>query len=127
MDVPGQFGKLKEYGKVAAKGFVAEMVPGIAKGALVEVLIERKIDVSRIAEAVEKDESLWELIGSSYQRALANFIKRSPVKPGWLTSAWIINSLKDDLPGHARLLSEWPKAKKWLDKQIEGMRERLGE
>jgi len=108
----------KKYGGVLTKGIIAEMAPEIARGALIEMLRKRKINVQKAAEWVEGNVTLWDILGENYQADLRGVVGRIG-NIDWLTPEWVIGAIRQDFPAVASLFLGWKKASNWLSRQIE--------
>lgn len=117
---------IKKYGRMLGKGIIIEMVPGIAKGVLVEILKKYGASVKGTTQWVQDDVSLWDIIGPKYQFQLQNLGDKIG-NLNWLTSDWIIDTLRHDLPGIASLFLGWSEAREWLDRQIEIIKGKIAE
>jgi len=115
----------KKYGGLFAKGIMAEMAPGVIGGALVELLRDRKVDVQKVTEWVEKNVSLWDALSEEHQGNLHDAIQKvgSIENIDWLTPDWVINSIRHDFPAVASLFVGWQKASNWLRRQTEIIKE----
>lgn len=113
----------KKYGAVLRKGLVAEMAPNAVKGALIETLLERKVNVVKATEWVEKNVSLWDTLEPGHQKALRYVGREGSVE--WLTPEWVIAAIRHDLPAVASLLLGWKKAHNWLVRQVEIIKEEV--
>lgn len=106
------------------RGLVNQFAPGIAQGALVELLHRQKVDYKMVIQWVQDNSSLWKLIGQEDRDHLKALV--SQVNDiSWITSDWAINAIRKDLPGVASLFLGWQKAKNWLDRQIEELKREL--
>jgi len=108
---------ITRYAGILGKGFVAEMAPKVAKGALVDMLRQQKIGVKEAAKWVEEDVCLWDTLQPQHQKALIA-LKRQIGSVDWLTADWLIGAIKADLPALASLFLGWRKAHNWLVRQV---------
>lgn len=106
------------------RGLVNQFAPGIAQGALVELLRHQKVDVNMVIQWVQDNSSLWNLMGQEDRDHLKALVSQvSDIS--WITPDWAINAIRKDLPGVASLFLGWTKAKNWLDRQIEEIKREL--
>jgi len=115
---------ITRYAGILGKGFVAEMAPKVAKGALVDLLKKKGIGVREAAKWVEENVCLWDTLEPKHQNAL-RVLKRQIGSVDWLTADWLIGAIKADLPALASLFLGWRKGKNWLVRQIKVIKERI--
>jgi hypothetical protein len=115
---------LQKYGPGMLHGLVAQFAPGIARGALVELLKHQKVNTKIVTEWVQKDRSLWAQIGPDDRESLKKLVAKVN-DVSWITSDWAINAVRKDLPAIASLFLGWKKARNWLDRQIEELKREL--
>ncbi len=108
---------ITKYAGILGKGFVAEMAPKMAKGALVDLLKQKGIGVKEASKWVEEDVCLWDTLEPRHQNALIA-LKRQIGSVDWLTPDFIIDSLRKDCPAVASMFLGWRKSKNWLTRQI---------
>ena len=104
------------------KGILPEFAPSIAKGALVETLLAEKTDVKKLTRWVQENRSLWEEI--KYRESL----KALATQVGdinWLTTEFVIDAIREDLPALASLFLGWKKSRSWLDRQVKIIRKEI--
>ena len=102
------------------KGLLADMAPGLLKGALNEMLAN-----TTVAEAsawVDSDYCLWDKIGDAH-RAQLKVLKLNDTN--WFTADWCIQALKDKKPQLASLFFGWKKGHNWLVRQCDILRSEL--
>ena len=114
---------VKRIGKLAGKGLTGEFAPEIAKGALVEILKVRKVDVKLASAWVEKNTCLWDTFEPSEQESLLR-LRQYVGKIDWLTVGWFIDAIRVDLPAVASLFLGWRKAGNWLARQVDIIKEK---
>lgn len=115
---------LKQFSSFFGKGFVAEMGPEIAKGAIVELFRTKRLDLKEVTRYVENNISLWDNLDSEYQGQL----KRLAQKLGnldFITTEWAIDSLRSDFPALASLFLGWRKAHNWLERQLDELKRQV--
>jgi len=110
--------ELKKYGKFLGHGLIAEMAPEIVKGALVEMLKERKTDVRKASDWVENNASLWDSLAPAQKKGLVR-LGENVHNLDWLDAGFVIQAIKDDFPALASLFLGWRKGKNWLGRQVE--------
>lgn len=114
----------KRYRNILGRGFVAELAPGIAKGALLEIFQQGRIGVSEATQWIESNKSLWGSMSPEYQEQMRSLV----IKVGridWLTFDWVIDGLKDGSPAMASLFLGWKKGTNWLNRQIEEIKQEV--
>ena len=105
------------------KGLVIEYgVPGIVKGAMVELM--SSVTIEQAIEWVEKDYTLFNKIPEKYRREIASM---SLGKINWLTASWCIQAIKEEKPQLASLFKKtnWRKGYNWLERQCDIIKEEL--
>ena len=117
---------LSKYGKIFSKGLVAQFAPGIAKGAVIELLFIVKMDVKTVSDWVQTNASLWEQVAPKHQRALKSLAKQIGGVE-WLTGDYVIEAIKKDHPALASLFIGWVKARNWLERQAKEIKKNLNE
>lgn len=116
--VLGNLGEIKKYAKPLVKGLEIEFAPMIAKGVVSEIMAAENIDVKKLSDWVIRNVSLWDNLSSNYKE----YLKRMGTELGdlsWMTTEWLIDSLRDTHPGLASLFLSWKKSRNWLTRQIE--------
>lgn len=116
--------KIKTYADILLKGGVATMAPDVLRGALVEMLKAKKVNVKRASEWVEGDVSLWETLEPEHRNSLlklGQYIKNV----NWLTADFVIDAIRHDLPAVASLFLGWKKGKNWLERQATQIRQEI--
>lgn len=123
IEIPEVF---KNLGGILRKGLVIEMAPQIARGALVELLRMRKVDVKKATEWVQSNSKLWDSLEPHHQERL----KQLAHKVGnvdWMDVGWAISAMRGEFPAVASLFLGWKKANNWLIRQVEIMRVKVME
>jgi len=114
---------VKKLGRLTSKGLVAEFAPEIAKGALVEILKVRKVDVKLASAWVEENTCLWDTFEPREQESLLK-LRQYVGKIDWLTVGWFIDAIKGDLPAVASLFLGWTRGANWLARQVAIIKEK---
>ena len=114
--------KVKKYAGIFSKGFVISMVPEMTKGALIELLQSREINVEKAVEWVTHNKSLWKSFEPESQAMLKNVAGRVG-NIDWLTAPWVIEAIKEEMPAVASLFLGWKKANNWLKRQVKIIKE----
>lgn len=112
---------VKNLSGILGKGFIIEIAPQVAKGALVELLRVRKVDVKKATEWVRSNSKLWDSLEPHHQERL----KQLAHKVGnvdWMDVNWAIGAMRGEFPAVASLFLGWKKANNWLVRQVEIMR-----
>ncbi len=104
------------------RGLASQFSPQITKGLLIEYL--SKVELSDIMTYVEKNTSLWSQMTPEYQ-AKAKKVVKMQGGLNWLTSEWLIEAVRKDIPRLASLFLGWQKARNWLDRQVIDLKERV--
>ena len=112
---------LKNIGGILGKGFIIEIAPQIAKGALVELLRVRKVDVKKATEWVQSNSRLWDSLEPHHQERLKQ-LARKVGNVDWMDVNWAIGAMRGEFPAVASLFLGWKKANNWLVRQVEIMR-----
>lgn len=114
--------RLRGFGELAVRGFVANNAPAMFKGVMIEFL--RNTTVDEIIDRVNKNKSLWSLVPQEEHdkiRHLAQQIQNTD----WLTAEWAIDAIRRDHPAIASLFLGWTKSRNWLERQCNEIRENL--
>jgi len=109
---------IKNIGSMLGKGALTTVAPAVMKGALLKLFREGHMDVPKMSGWVQENRSLWDSMGQDHQQE----VKQLASKLGstdWLNADWAIKAIKGEFPGVASLFLGWPKAKRWLDRQLE--------
>ena len=117
---------LQKYGSMFGRGLLATEAPRLVKGALIESLKNNQVDVKKASLWVEKNVTLWNKLSLYNQKGIRR-LRQMAGEPDWLTTEWVIDSLKKDMPALASLFLGWEKANNWLNRQVRIIREKLGE
>jgi len=123
IEIPEVF---KNLGGILGKGFIIEMAPQIAKGALVELLRMRKVDVKKATEWVQSNSKLWDSLEPHHQERLKQ-LARKVGNVDWMDVNWAISAMRFEFPAVASLFLGWKKANNWLVRQVEIMRKEVSE
>jgi len=123
IEIPEMF---KNLGGILGKGFLIEMAPQIAKGALVELLRMKKVDVKKATEWVQSNSKLWDSLEPHHQERLKQ-LARKVGNVDWMDVNWAIDAMRGEFPAVASLFLGWKKANNWLARQIEIMRKEISE
>ena len=114
------YGSLLKYGNSMFKGLLADMAPGLLKGAMNEILVN--ITVAEACAWVESNYCLWDTVGDAHRNQLKNLKLNDTA---WLTADWCINAVKDKKPQLASLFLGWKKAHNWLERQCDILKAEL--
>ena len=110
--------KMKQYLGFLEEGAIIKFTPGIAGGALVRILKDKQVGVEKMTLWVQTNASLWSELGVDVQGKL-KVILGDMEELSWFNSSWAIDSMRKGLPELASLFLGWPKARRWLARQIE--------
>ena len=102
---------------IAMKGFMLNNAPLIARGMLIEVLKQYKITTQVVIELVKYDQSLWLMLDPAHYGNVQKAIARVG-NTEWLTTDWLIDAVRKDMPALASLFMSWPEAYDWLERQV---------
>lgn len=116
--------ELKKYGKFLGHGIIAEMAPEIVKGALVEMLREKKTNVKKASDWVESNISLWDSLTPAQQKGLVK-LGGNVHNLDWLNVSFVIQAIKEDFPALASLFLGWVKGRHWLERQVVIIKEEI--
>jgi hypothetical protein len=116
----------KRYRDILGKGFIAEMAPGIARGALSELFQQGRVGVSEATQWIESNKSLWASMSPEYQEQMRSLVKKMG-RIDWLTFNWVIDGLKESSPAVASLFLGWDKGRNWLKRQVDEIKRNLTE
>ena len=115
-------GKVKEIATPFFMGLGQQFAPDIIKGFLIKYLSD--IPVKTICTYVEKKESLLSMVPPGNLDEIKAMAAR--VKDwSFLTSDWLIEAVREDIPATASLFLNWKKGRNWLDKQVEIIKQEL--
>lgn len=117
---------VKKYGGFLGKGLIGEFAPEVIRGALVEMFRIRNLDVEKAIYWVETNSSLWDSLEPQYRERFSHLAHKVG-KLDWLTADWVIESIKMDFPAVASLFLGWEEGRNWLEKQINQIRNEVGE
>ena len=115
---------LKKYGGVFGKGLLIQVAPEIAKGAFVELLRMKRVDVKKATEWVLNNTSLWDNLEPQYQERFKQLAHKVD-DVSWMDIDWAINAMKGEFPSLASLFLGWRKGSNWLGRQIEQIKEEV--
>lgn len=115
---------IKRYGGMLSKGLLSEMAPQVVKGALIEVLMAKKLNIKKASSWVEGNVCLWDALEESERHSLVR-LGEAVVNVDWLTADWFIEAIKGDFPAVASLFLGWIKGKNWLVRQVDIIREKM--
>jgi hypothetical protein len=106
------------------QGLIGQFAPGIAQGALLELLRKKKVTTKTVTQWVQENSSLWKQLDPEDQQHLRDLV--SQVNDiSWISPDWVIDALRKDMPGIASLFLGWMKARNWLDRQIKELKREL--
>lgn len=123
IEIPEVF---KNLGGILGKGLIIEMAPQIAKGALVELLRMRKVDVKKATEWVRSNSKLWDSLEPYHQERLKQ-LARKVGNVDWMDVDWAIGAMRGEFPAVASLFLGWKKANNWLVRQVGIIRKEVSE
>lgn len=104
-------------------GLMETEVPGILQGMFIRYLHD--ISTSEAIDWINDNRRLWDMIGTEHREQIKTYAPK--IKDwSWLTTEYLINSLSGDCPALASLFLGWPKARHWLNRQIEDMKREAG-
>lgn len=103
---------------------MAQVAPGLASGVINEFFHQWNVDVDKITEDVQRDRPLWGEMGPDERRQLAAFAGKMD-NLDFITSQWLIDSIKKDFPAVASLFLNWLEAGEWLGRQIDELKREL--
>lgn len=115
---------LKNLGGFLGKGIIAQMLPQITQGALVELLKAKKVDVKKATQWVENNNELWKELEPEHQERL-KMLAHKAGRVDFMNVDWAIDAMRKELPALASLFLGWRKANNWLGRQIEIMRSEI--
>ena len=114
--------QLKHYSGTVGKSLMGEMVPGMAAGLITEQFHEWNINLADITNDIKNNRSLWAGLEEEQKRQLAFAAKRIG-SLDFITVDWFIDAIKKDFPAVASLFLNWDMAGKWLERQINELKE----
>ena len=120
--MPDIFEKVQSLAGPSMRGLAAQFAPSITKGLLIEYL--GKIKIEDVMVYIEKDVSLWSQT-PEYQAKIKKLTRMQGKNLSWLTSVWVIEAVRKDLPGLASMFLGWRKARNWLDKQVIELKQQI--
>ena len=103
---------------------MASQVPTIFKGMLNELLRRDDITFEGIVAMVEKNESLLSHLTPEITHGMRRAAELVP-DVDWLTADWFIDAIKEEHRALASLFLGWKKARNWLARQIEAMKQEM--
>lgn len=109
--------KIKNAMAPFGKGLLAQAIPGMASGLIIELFHQWKITTPLIIEYIKTNRSLW---GDMDEQKQTDLIVAAQ-KVGnldFITADFLINSIRKDFSGVASLFLNWPEAREWLERQI---------
>lgn len=116
--------QIKQVGALIGEGLVKEMAPQIASGFINQLFHRWNVNVGKIIQDVQNNRSLWQGVTSDLQRQVGDMVRKVG-NVDFITSDFIITSIKKDFPGVASLFLNWPEAAEWLDRQVNDLKARL--
>ncbi len=117
---------LAKYGRGLKRGAILTLAPELLKGALLEFFREKGVDTRVITQWVLDNYSLWDAFDPERQRQFRHLAaKVGSVK--WITVDWVVESVRADYSAVASLFlpGGWKKARSWLIRQTEIIRQEL--
>ena len=113
-----------QIGSLAKRGLIAEFAPNIVKGALAEFFEAKNMSVAKATKWVEGNVSLWKNLEPGNQEQLKN-MARNVGDISWFTAPWVVEAIREGNPALASLFMGWTKARNWLERQIEMVKQEL--
>lgn len=113
--------KLKGFGSSLGGGMLQGAMPDIVGGVINSLFHQWNVDMVKITEKVQGNQPLWENIDPN-NRTLIKELANRVNNLDFITPDWLIDSIRDDFPAVASMISSWPKAKQWLAEQIEELK-----
>lgn len=107
-------------------GLIATQAPSLVKGALLEFMQGKKVDVTIATEWVEQNVIVWDLMNKKHKLALAK-LRKFGADLDWLTGDWLIETFREEMPAVASLFLGWKKANNWLNRQVEIIKKKVME
>ena len=108
------------------KGLMQELVPRMAAGDITEMFSDWGVTVAMITEYVQSNHSLWGDMDEDKRRQLA-VLAQKVGNLDFITSEFLINSIRKDFPEVASLFLNSPSAREWLERQIEELKAGVNE
>lgn len=115
---------IRKYGGMLGKGLLSQIAPQIVKGALVEVLSAKRLNVKKASTWVEGNVCLWDTLEESEKRSFLK-LGEAVTELDWLTADWVIEAIKDDFPAVASLFLGWKRGANWLGRQVDIMKKKI--
>ena len=115
---------VRGFGELTLKGLVAVNAPTIFKGMINQIFHQYRVTVDKVVPLVQENKSLWGTLPSELEDT---FLKgaRQAGNMEWLTTEWLIDAIKKEHPALASLFLSWRKARNWLGRQIEEIKEQV--
>ena len=113
--------KLKQVADIFGRGVVLQVAPRIAGGMINEFFHKWNVDVARITRDVQHDRCLWDNLTPD-QREQLKIAAQKIGNLDFITTDFIITSIKKDFLAVATLLLNWPEAGEWLARQIDDLK-----
>lgn len=115
---------IANIGSLLNSGLVNQFGPTIAKGLITEAHKKGKFNVDIIICYVREDIALWDTIPLEYRQKVQGQVKKIG-RLDWLTTEWLLQSQREEIPEVCSLFLGWPEAMTWLDKQIREIKANL--
>lgn len=112
--------QVQKLGGPTLRGLASHFAPQIAAGLMVEYL--NKVKITEIITYVEKNISLWSQMTPEYQAKVCKMLSTQK-NLSWLTTEWLIDAIRKDIPRLASLFLGWDKARNWLERQMDEIRQ----
>jgi hypothetical protein len=106
---------LNEIGSSLITGGLIHMAPSIIKGMMKEYL--GQIKTADFIMFVQTDANLWNEFGPEYQNILLQYAPKFG-RMEWFTAEWAMEAGRQSAPAIYSLITGWPEAKEWLNRQI---------
>ena len=115
---------IKKVRSFVETSLAAELAPSILKGYLIDFFESKKIGVAEATEWIEGNKSLWGSLKPEQQAQM----KRMAQKAGnldFVNANWAVEAFRKDLPLLASLFLGWTKARHWLERQLQIIKEQI--
>lgn len=117
-----------DYLRLGARGLILEMLPRIITGMVSEQLKIEQVDVKKAVLWVNTDEDLLKHIKIQDNPGVRNIVQKlgiEKIDDSWVTTSWLLESLRTTHPALYSLFMGWPDGRKWCDRQILSIRKEL--
>lgn len=118
--------KLKQVADLFGRGVVLQMAPRIAGGMINRFFHEWNVDVARISQDVQHNRCLWDNLTPDQREQLKNGAQKIG-SLDFITTDFIITSIRKDFLAVATLFVNWPEAGEWLARQIDELKREISD